>query len=89
MVKQNAWRNVGLSPTFFVFDYRLSIFLLPICFRAFTWWPYVLFLVSALYFHYLNYRGMNVSNFLRWIGYKIVGKKAYGKPKWMRPRNVF
>lgn len=85
-MNKSGWSDTGKHPRFLIFDWRLAIFGFPILFNLFSWWPYVLFIVCGLYFNLLNYKGVTLPNYFKRIHYAIIGKRAYGKPKWERNR---
>lgn len=79
-----SWRATGNEIKFWIFDWKLSLFLSVILLRMFEVWPYVLIGIALPFFAYLNKIGYNLSNFYRLMSSKIVGKKAHGKPFWFR-----
>lgn len=82
--QQNYWRDSAREVKFFMFDGKLSIMFVILLFNFEKIWLYFIFFILLGFFSYLNYIGFNLSNFTRLIGAKIVGEKAYGKPKWFR-----
>lgn len=80
----NYWRDSGREIKFWIFDWKLSITVLILIFNASRLWAYVLVFITLMFFQYLNKKGYNLSNFIRYINSKLIGKKAHGKPYWFR-----